>query len=137
MLSVFCIKFNLYCWLETIASFDFFFFFFFFFLLTFFFTLLLQVYSPSPDEYRQDSPQYHSPKQGLYESYMYGKLNCLEHYYTLYFIISPLNVRLWIYNIQFLLQKDFMKWRKFLCTIFLKIQYFALVFSLSLSLRSV
>lgn len=29
------------------------------------------VYSPSPDEYRQDSPQYHSPKQGLYDSYMY------------------------------------------------------------------
>ncbi|GAB1605694.1 transcription factor 4-like isoform X2 [Argonauta hians] len=29
------------------------------------------VYSPSPDEYRQDSPQYPSPKPSIYESYMY------------------------------------------------------------------
>ena len=34
---------------------------------------VLQVYSPSPDEYGQDSPRYTSPKPNMYGEYFMGK----------------------------------------------------------------
>ena len=38
-----------------------------------FFVCVFQVYSPSPDEYGQDSPRYTSPKPSMYGEYFMGK----------------------------------------------------------------